>query len=348
MTDSLFREGGSLNARRTGKNKYEFKISIPTDERGMVGRECTNKECSPGYFKVKIGTGITEDQLLAYCPYCRTSEEPSAFLTSSQKDYAIGLVQNAAVDGMNREIQKAFGVNSSGKRRISGGPISLDISVQPIQPQRISRVVEEELQRDVICPYCGLEQAVFGLAFWCADCGEDIFLIHVVKELDVVRKMLSVVNQRNAELGARVASRDIENALEDLVSIFEAVLKIITKRHLLIAGLADSDITEILVKKVGNRYQNLDIGATIFKTQIGFNPIETLSDEKIGFLKSAFEKRHPITHNLGVVDRKYLERVRAGDLVGREIRIDPDDILKASEISYEVLEYAYKKITAMS
>jgi hypothetical protein len=34
------------------------------------------------------------------------------------------------------------------------------------------------------------------------------------------------------KLGPRIAGRDIENALEDTVSVFEAVMKIITRKYL--------------------------------------------------------------------------------------------------------------------
>lgn len=45
-----------------------------------------------------------------------------------------------------------------------------------------------------------------------------------------------------------------------------------------------------------------------------------------GILDAAFEKRHPITHNLGVVDRKYLERAQAAERHGREVRIVATEI----------------------
>lgn len=42
-----------------------------------------------------------------------------------------------------------------------------------------------------------------------------------------------------------------------------------------------------------------------------------------------FEKRHPITHNLGVIDRKYLERVSSGEQEGQEVKITEDEISQA-------------------
>ena len=41
---------------------------------------------------------------------------------------------------------------------------------------------------------------------------------------------------------------------------------------------------------------------------------------------TSFEKRHPVTHNLGVIDRKYLERTREVEREGREVRISTEEI----------------------
>ena len=257
MSDSLFNEGGPLNVRRTGKDEYEMRISIPEDEDGMVGRECPKEDCSSGYFKVKLGTGITENQEKAFCPYCRTEAEPSDFTTQAQKDYAIALAKNNAMDGINRMLKKSLGFDSTGKRKVGDGLFSIDMSLKPGRPDYVPRLIEEELRRDIVCPNCGLEQSVFGLATWCADCGQDIFLVHVDKEFQVLEKMLSVVDKRCDELGARVAGRDIENAIEDIVSIFEAVMKIITSRHLIKQGVQSDEIADILEKQIRNQYQNI-------------------------------------------------------------------------------------------
>lgn len=43
-------------------------------------------------------------------------------------------------------------------------------------------------------------------------------------------------------------------------------------------------------------------------------------------MAASFEKRHPVTHNLGVVDRKYLERAQAAEREGREVRVTNSEI----------------------
>lgn len=343
MSDSLFEEGGPLNVRRTGQDKYEMKISIPTDEDGLVGRECPKEECSPGYFKVKLGTGITENQETAFCPYCRAEAEPSDFITQAQKDYAIALVKNNAVNGINRMLKKSLGLNSAGKRKIGAGHFSIEMSLKPGRPDYVPRPIEEELRRDIVCSNCGLEHSVFGLATWCPDCGRDIFLVHVDKEFQVIEKMLSVVDKRREELGARVAGRDIENAIEDMVSIFEAVIKIITSRHLSKQGIQPDEIADILEKQVRNQYQNIKSAQEVFKKFVGIELFEGLSIPSLEALTLIFEKRHPITHNLGVIDRKYLARARSGELQGREIKVSAQEMFDMIEIARSIISSAYQR-----
>lgn len=343
MHDSIFKEGGPLNVRRIGQGDYEMTITIPADEDNMVGRECPNKDCSPGYFKIKIGTGITEHQETAFCPYCRTEAEPSDFTTQSQKDYAIALVKNHAVNGINRILKKSLGLNSAGKKKIGTGLFSIEMSLKPGRPDYVPRPLDDELRRDVVCSNCGLEHSVFGLATWCADCGQDIFLVHVDKEFQAIERMLSVVDKRREELGARVAGRDIENAIEDMVSIFEAVMKIITSRHLTKHGYSADETADILEKQIRNQYQNIKSAQDVFKKFVGIDLFEGLSDISLDALTLIFEKRHPITHNLGVIDRKYLTRVRSGELQGREIKVSSQEMFDMIEMARLIISSAYQR-----
>ena len=53
------------------------------------------------------------------------------------------------------------------------------------------------------------------------------------------------------------------------------------------------------------------------------------------------EKRHPITHNLGVVDKKYIERARTAEKEGREILVTVEEISKAIDSSLAVFRSAH-------
>lgn len=322
MSRKLFRSGGPLNIRNLKGDQYRATITLPKDSDGRLARECPNSFCSPSYFKVKLATGITRDQLVAYCPYCRNKAEPDDFNTKEQIRYAKDLVVREARRGVDDMVRGAFGLGSSGRRKIGGRIISMEISLKSSPLPHVRPPFEDEVRRDVICPHCTLDQTVFGLATWCADCGTDIFLTHVDAELTVVRSMVSDIKRRHEELGRRVAAKDLENCLEDAVSIFEAAMKAMTRRRLSAEGLTPDEV-EARFRKIGNAYQNITRTQGVLAEVLS---IDALPEIPWNSLNVAFEKRHPITHNLGVVDRKYLERTQSEDHHGREVRITVPEV----------------------
>lgn len=343
MSRQLFREGGELNATRVGPDQYEMKIAIPRDADGRTGRECHAPDCSPAYFKVTPGTGIVEGQVVAYCPYCRHQDEPNNFFSSEQLRYAKDLALREASEAVTGMFKDALGLDSSGRRKIGGGFVSIEMSFKEGPKPYVRRPFEEEVRRDVICPNCGLDQSVYGLATWCADCGKDIFLTHVEAEVSVIRTMLSDVERRREQLGGRIAARDIENCLEDVVSIFEAVLRILVRRHLL-NGVTSTEEVDKFFKKTGNAFQNLKRSEEIFQQELGIGLLGCLSEAESMRLSGVFDKRHPITHNLGIIDRKYLERARSAEDEGKEVLVSVDEVEAAIAASMKVFGWGHSAL----
>jgi len=343
MSDKLFREGGPHNIRKIGANQYSMSVSLPKDEDGRTARECPNEGCSPGYFKVKGGTGITDGQKVVYCPYCRKEAEPSDFTTKEQLRYAKDLVLREAHEGVESMLKSAFGLDSSGKKKLGGGFLSIEMSMKPGSKQSVRRPFEEEVRRDVICPSCGLDQSVYGLATWCSDCGQDIFLTHVASELSVIRSMLGDVERRRELLGIRVAAKDLENCLEDTVSIFEAVLRVLVKRYQRQVGMSDEEI-DAFFKKIGNVFQSVERAQDVFSSKIGMQLFVESSTSEVEKLARIFEKRHPITHNLGVVDKKYIEKARTAEEEGKEVFVTTTDIEYALALSLKTFGSVHKQM----
>jgi hypothetical protein len=186
----------------------------------------------------------------------------------------------------------------------------------------VRRPYEDEVRRDVVCPHCALDHTVFGLATWCSDCGEDIFLTHVQAELAVTRSMVGDMERRREALGPRVAAKDLENCLEDAVSLFEAAMKALSRRWLASTSASEEEV-EARLRKLGNGYQNIARTKELLPDVLGIEVPPGVDWDRLG---GAFEKRHPITHNLGVVDRKYLERSQSHDRHGREVRITASEV----------------------
>ena len=341
----MFREGGPLNIKRTGTDQYTAKVSLPTDPDGRLARECLDEQCSPGYFKVTPGTGITGGQEVAYCPYCRCEGEPHRFATSEQLRYAKELLVGEAEQGVGRMLKNALGLDASGRRKIGGGFASIEMSYTESPPRPVRRPLAEEVRRDVVCPHCGLDQSVYGLATWCADCGRDIFVSHVAAEFRVLGLMLSDVDRRRTDFGRRVAAKDIENALEDVVSIFEAVLRTEARRVWAAEPASPADL-DAFFRKIGNAFQNVRRAEAIFADRLGMALLPSLSEVEGESLAATFEKRHPITHNLGIVDKKYIERARTAQREGRDISVTEEEIRQSIDLSLKVFESLHEKVVA--
>ncbi len=339
----MFPKRGPRRFRRTSRDEGTWSIEIPTDADGMLGRQCPAAECSPAYFKVKPGTGITESHDRAYCPYCRRSEDPCEFVTEAQKDYGLRAVEQETIKGLNKMVKRSLHLGATGRRIIGNDFLSLEVSYKPAKVRPVGRPVEEELRRDIRCPKCGLEHAVFGLATWCPDCGADIFPVHVEEEFRVIRRMLDEVENRRAALGARVAARDIENALEDVVSVFEASLKALTRRHLQAQNLGHNEIQEILRRDVGTAFQNVKRACDRYRDLVGVSLCDDAQPNQHDRLDATFQKRHPITHNLGVIDRRYLHQARSGGLEGREVRVLESEVRWAIDQALKILTIAHTR-----
>lgn len=343
MSDSIFEEGGPHKIRRLEGERFEMSISIPTDAQGMIGRECPREGCAPGYFKVKNGTGITGEQLEAYCPYCRHTASPDDFATAEQQRFARDVATREATLGFQKQTGRALGLGPTGMKRLGGELFSIDITLETTPPAPVREPDEEELRRDVVCTGCTLAHAVFGLATWCPDCGRDVFLQHIGEEISDTRKIARAAIDRRAAMGARVAARDVENSLEDLVSIFEATLKHTTRRHLAITGQTETAIEHILSHTIRNAYQSVDRGAAAFLRHTGIDLLAEETSDALDTLRSTFEKRHPITHSLGVVDRQYLNRSVSGGVEGRDIRVTAVEVVAAADIAERILTRAYER-----
>ncbi len=130
MSRKVFQPGGPLNMEDLGGDQFRASITLPRGEDGRMTRTCPDENCSPGTFKVKPGTGITDGQALAYCPYCRHAEAPEQFASKEQQRYAKDMVLREAQRGVHHMIRDAFGFGASGKKKLGGGLISMEISLK--------------------------------------------------------------------------------------------------------------------------------------------------------------------------------------------------------------------------
>jgi hypothetical protein len=117
--------------------------------------------------------------------------------------------------------------------------------------------------------------------------------------------------------------------------VFEAALRTQVRRSLTERGISKEDIENIFKNNIKNYFQNITLAPKITEKIIGRRVFEGTDKKDIELLNEIFLKRHPITHNLGIVDRKYLEKVRSGELEGRDVRVTEEEVEQAIKIAFD-------------
>jgi len=308
--------------RRLGGDRYEVTVSLPTGPDGRMARECPSSTCSPASFRVKSGAGILDpNQPSAYCPYCRFEAEPSDFTPEGVRGYA----RDVAIDQVTRDVLDpilgSFRKSLKDLERSSGGMLRVQSRTSAPFRARPRPPLQEALIRDLICPHCGLDHAVYGFATWCPDCGKNIFPVHVSNELHAVQKLLAPFEGRQDH--DRTSIRALENALEDIVSIFEASMKHLVARRMV--EVHGEEAAASRLKRIGNGFQNIARACEILISEIDLSLIGPIHEEIVQRVSQIFEKRHVITHNLGIVDARFQTRTGNAQL-GREVNLSREGI----------------------
>ena len=111
----------------------------------------------------------------------------------------------------------------------------------------------------------------------------------------------------------------IENALEDCVSAFDGFGRELCRLH------ANRARNPARVQKMS--FQNLEGAKTTFLDLFGIDLSAEVAPEEWRAAAMGFQKRHLVTHNLGVVDQEYV--TKTGDInavVGRKIGIGNEEV----------------------
>ena len=189
----------------------EFSISIPTDETGMLGRECPVEECE-GYFKIQPGTGLKGEDLPCHCAYCGFVAGQDQFYTKAQIEYAKSIVIHEVTGAILKDFKELeFEHKPQG---IFGIGVSMKVEGRP---HPISYYREKELETEVICDKCTLSYMIYGVFGYCPDCGVHNSLQILTKNFEIIEKLLSVAETQEPA----VAEALLANAIEDCISAFD-------------------------------------------------------------------------------------------------------------------------------
>lgn len=276
-----------------------ISVSVTTspDHDGYTGRECPNCE---RYFKVMFGTGLS-DTTEMHCPYCQTSAGSDQFFTKEQIAYA----QSVALGAFQAEIVEQL--QDSAKRMTfeTGGLFNIKVSTEVTgEEMTIEHYTDHALETEITCETCGLSYKIYGVFATCPDCATHNSRQILTTNLGVLRKQLDADDEALPRL------------LKDAVSIFDAYGRTTTEHHR------------------GNRisFQNLP-GAERNLQLHGLSLRAHTTREEWEFLNRSFQKRHVLTHNVGVVDEDYLAKANDPDaIIGRKIRLTAAEVERTIDL----------------
>lgn len=287
----------------------QFSISLPPDAEGLVGRECPVPECE-GYFKIQFGTGLKGKDLPCHCPYCGHEAGQNKFFTKAQVEYAKSVVLNKVTDALLKDLK---GLEFNHPPR---GTFGIGISMKVTgQPRPIRRYREKQLETEVVCDQCTLRYTIYGVFGYCPDCGVHNSVQILNKNLDLVEKILAVANTQETALAQNL----IENALEDCVSAFDGFGRETCR-------VFSSKATKP-EKAIEIRFQNISNTRERVRELFAVDFASNLTDDQWAEVQRAFQKRHVLSHKMGVVDEAYLSATgEPRSLLGRKVPLAGSEI----------------------
>jgi hypothetical protein len=295
-----------------------FAVPLQADEDGLVGRECPQEECEPKYFKIAPpaeSQGPAPRSL--WCPYCGCRAGIDLFTTADQRELLHSMIFRDMAQQFQNMHRRAF-ASSRSLRYIPG----------QLPPRR--ECEEAELWRIVDCQDCIHRYAVHGPAPWCPICGAGALALHLRTEVQSIAARLS-----DSPPGREAQRRHLADRLRDTVTLFESFMFLAYAQALLSA--VPSDQRAHRLDNLGPAFQNVSRAERIFHNELNWELFGETPETDRRHLEVQIAKRHPLTHRLGMVDRRFLNQVPSEQRVGEEVAIDAAEIRRLLEIVQAVL-----------
>lgn len=321
-SDFLFRD---MKKYQTGYNEDgnpSFAVPLEADEDGLLGRECANQACTLRYFKISVEKDESGDAPLndatIHCPYCGHSDSFQEFHTEDQIKKVHSMMLRDVEQTMTDMLNDAFRPlnNQRGLIRISA---KVTANLPPLH-----RYVETKLKQTSSCPQCNQRHAVYGISYQCPFCGGGTIAVHLRDSTQTIRVLAAEAEHIGQKHGETAHDRMLGNAYEDVVTTFEGFL-----RRIYATGLRKSLIptdVEMLESKVRNTFQRLDGAEELLRRDLSvelFDGVDPKDRDRLGVV---FSKRHTLTHNLGLVDHKYRDQLKAWEKPGQEVPLDAQEV----------------------
>jgi hypothetical protein len=294
----------------------QISVSIPTDDEGFLGRECPQKNCL-GYFKIKLGTGLSGDDLPCVCPYCGHKGSHDTFWTKEQLEYGRSIALKKFDDALRNELKKLeFNIKPKGEFGIG-----ISMKLKRGKPIPIYHYREKQLETNITCSNCTLQYSVYGLFAFCPDCGAHNSLQILLKNLDLVKRQIALSETiEDVDFKRHL----IEDALENCVSSFDGF----GRESCRIRSSSSTD----KIQSENISFQNLSRASENLKKLYNIDFKSAVNPKEWESCHTAFMKRHLISHRSGIVDKKYIAETNDhSNIVGRRIIVNSDEVLKLTK-----------------
>jgi hypothetical protein len=274
----------------------EIRVSIPADNEGYTGRECP--VCKK-YFKIKFGTGLPNSSS-CHCPYCNHIGSQQEFWTKQQIEYA----RSIALHNVSNQLLQSLKQLEMAPRHDQLFSIGISVSGSPTPIVYYSEI---ELEQKIVCQNCTLAYTIYGVFGYCPDCG-----IHNSKQITDTNfsLILNMLDLPFKEVTAVISEKIVENALEDIVSTFDAFGREWASKL-----------------KMDLSFQNIEKARKKLVNEIDFNIADGIDLAEWNFIVEQFQKRHLLAHKMGVIDDAYIKNTGADySMIGRKVVIKTDEV----------------------
>lgn len=290
----------SFRTRNLERLGNQISVPIKADDDGYVGRECPEETCL-GYFKITFGTGL-KGPAPCHCPYCGHTDDQNKFWTQEQLEYAQSVVIRQVTNALRQDLKSMeFDYKPRG-----GFGIGISLKVTNGPPHAIRYYREKKLETHVVCENCTLRYAIYGVFGWCPDCGIHNSRQILTKNLELAQKELVLADAVEGELAEHL----IGDALENAVSAFDGFGRAISSQ-----------------KAHEIRFQSLAGARHNVQDAFGFDFADALDTKSWDFICRMFQKRHLLSHKMGVIDDEYVQKANDSTAIaGRKVAVSRDEV----------------------
>ena len=287
----------------------KVSVSISPDDEGILGRECPQTNCEK-YFKVQLGTGLIGENLPCHCPYCGHKAGHDMFFTKDQVRYAKSVALNKVTGAILKDL-KSLEFNHKPRGGFGIG-ISLKVTGKALS---IRDYCESDLETEVICDKCALCYMIYGVFGFCPDCGIHNSLQILEKNFAIIEKSLKIAKSQDSDVYQQL----IENALEDCISIFDGFGR--ETYRVFSSKTSEPEATTKI------QFQNITKARKQILEKLGIDIVAFLSNVDWICIEKAFQKRHLLSHKMGVIDVAYQRATgEPPSFIGRRVTVKPEEI----------------------